>query len=123
VAVEVTETAVLPALASLGPGFRRLREASIGVHLDDFGTGFSSIALLRDLPVTALKLDASFVRDLATSERAHSLAAGLGGLVERLGLTGIAEGIEDAPVVPILQALGWQYGQGYLFGRPAPLPG
>lgn len=121
VAVEVTETAVLPALGSLGPGLRRLREASIGLHLDDFGTGYSSIALLRDLPVTVLKLDASFVRDLTASERAHSLAAGLGGLVERLGLAGIAEGIEDAPVVPILQALGWQYGQGYLFGRPAPL--
>jgi predicted signal transduction protein with EAL and GGDEF domain len=91
--------------------------------LDDFGTGYSSISVLRDLPVTGVKLDLRFVHDLTTgASQANALALGLSGLVNGMHLTGIAEGIETPMQAHILRAQGWQYGQGYYFGRPAPMP-
>ena len=91
--------------------------------MDDFGTGYSSISVLRDLPVTGVKLDLRFVHDLTTSpSQANALAQGLGGLVNGLNLTGIAEGIETATQADILRAQGWECGQGYFFGRPAASP-
>jgi diguanylate cyclase (GGDEF)-like protein/PAS domain S-box-containing protein len=125
--VEVTETAVL----SLGPdtvgGLVAVRNLGVGLHVDDFGTGFSSIALLRDLPVSGLKLDATFVAGLGdcaeqNNPRSEALAGGLAGLVAHLGLTGVAEGIETEGQAAALHEQGWLHGQGYLFGRPAPWP-
>ncbi len=121
--VEITETSALEISARTRSGLRTLRKAGVNVHVDDFGTGFSSIALLRDLPVTGLKLDASFVHDLtARKSAANALAAGLAGLADGLGLTGIAEGIERAEQASRLVTLGWRFGQGYHFGRPQPIP-
>ena len=128
--VEVTETAVLSLGAHTVGGLTAVRELGVGLHVDDFGTGFSSISLLRDLPVTGLKLDASFVADLAASAAtrdaggrgADALAAGLAGLVDHLGLTGVAEGIETEAQAEALHRQGWLHGQGYFFGRPAPWP-
>lgn len=121
--VEVTETAVLSLGALTVGGLAAVRALGVGLHVDDFGTGFSSISLLRDLPVTGLKLDASFVADLGDGGRgADALAAGLAGLVAHLGLTGVAEGIETGEQAALLREQGWQHGQGYLFGRPAPWP-
>lgn len=121
--VEITETAALDISQRTKAGLRTLRKCGVNVHVDDFGTGFSSIALLRELPVTGLKLDASFVRDLTTRKSAaNALAAGLAGLADGLGLTGVAEGIERADQARRLVALGWRYGQGYHFGRPQEIP-
>jgi diguanylate cyclase (GGDEF)-like protein len=120
--IEVTETAFLPALARTSADLADLRDRGIGLHIDDFGTGYSSIALLRDLPVTGLKLDLSFTRHLGTDATARALAAGLAGLVAGLNLDGIAEGIETPEQAEILREQGWTYGQGYLFGRPGPMP-
>jgi EAL domain-containing protein (putative c-di-GMP-specific phosphodiesterase class I) len=95
----------------------------VGVHVDDFGTGFSSISLLREWPVTGLKLDASFVRDLTiTDSPSNALAAGLAGLARGLDLMAIAEGVETVEQARIVAAQGWTHGQGYYFGRPGPLP-
>ena len=136
--VEVTETAVLSLGAHTVGGLSAVRALGVGLHVDDFGTGFSSISLLRDLPVTGLKLDASFVADLGAGAAdsaapgtgalgtgspgggAEALAAGLAGLVAHLGLTGVAEGIETEEQAAALREQGWQHGQGYLFGAPAP---
>ncbi len=120
--VEITETAALDISSRTKASLRTLRREGVNVHMDDFGTGFSSIAMLRELPVTGLKLDASFVRDLtARKSAANALAAGLAGLAEGLGLTGVAEGIETPEQAQRLIALGWRYGQGYLLGRPQPI--
>jgi EAL domain-containing protein (putative c-di-GMP-specific phosphodiesterase class I) len=95
----------------------------VSIHLDDFGTGYSSISVLRDLPVTGVKLDIRFVHDLTTGpSMANALVNGLSGLVEDLHLTGIAKGIETQMQANILRAQGWRLGQGYHFGRPAILP-
>jgi diguanylate cyclase (GGDEF)-like protein/PAS domain S-box-containing protein len=123
VIVEVTETAVLTLSAHTIASLIAIRDLGAGLHVDDFGTGFSSISLLRDLPVTGLKLDASFVSGLDGSEDdADTLATGLAGLVNHLGLTGVAEGVETEVQAQALTRQGWQHGQGYLFGRPVPWP-
>jgi EAL domain-containing protein (putative c-di-GMP-specific phosphodiesterase class I) len=100
--------------------------AGLGVAwwVDDFGTGFSSISHLRDLPITGLKLDQSFTSGLTLSDTpATRLAQGLVGLASGLGLATVAEGIETVEQSEVLSAQGWKYGQGWLFGRPvAALP-
>jgi EAL domain-containing protein (putative c-di-GMP-specific phosphodiesterase class I) len=120
--IEVTETAILSVLDRTTGDLADLRDHGIGIHVDDFGTGYSSIALLRDLPVTGLKLDLSFTRHLTTDQTARALAAGLAGLVHGLNIDGIAEGIETPEQAEILREQGWTHGQGYLYGRPAPMP-
>lgn len=123
IVVEVTETAVLSQLDSTGEDLFKLRDLGVGVHVDDFGTGFSSISLLRDLPVTGLKLDRSFVQRLTSDDsQANALSAGVVGLAHGLHLRGIAEGVETEAQWATLLAQGWEYGQGYLFGRPGSLP-
>jgi diguanylate cyclase (GGDEF)-like protein/PAS domain S-box-containing protein len=120
--VEITETAILSVLERTKQDIAHLRDQGIGIHIDDFGTGYSSIALLRDVPVTGLKLDLSFTRHLTTDATARALAAGLAGLAAGLNLDGIAEGIETPEHAEILRQQGWTHGQGYLYGRPAPIP-
>jgi diguanylate cyclase (GGDEF)-like protein/PAS domain S-box-containing protein len=121
--VEVTETAALSMTDSALHALESLRGLGVGVHLDDFGTGYSSISVLRDLPVTGVKLDLRFVRDLTSGKsQANALAHGLSGLVNGMHLTGIAEGIETQMQAHILHTQGWECGQGYHFGRPAILP-
>ncbi|HEY5136624.1 MAG TPA: EAL domain-containing protein [Candidatus Nanopelagicales bacterium] len=90
--------------------------------MDDFGTGYSSISLLRDLPVTGLKLDRRFVDELTEhASHANVLSSGLAGLATGLGLESIPEGIESEEQAHLVQAHGWTQGQGYLFSRPQPL--
>jgi EAL domain-containing protein (putative c-di-GMP-specific phosphodiesterase class I) len=120
--IEVTETAIMTALADSRDDLIALRALGFGIHMDDFGTGYSSIALLRDLPVTGLKLDTSFTRNITTDSTARILASGLAGLAEGLNLDSIAEGIETKAQADHLRKQGWVHGQGYLFGRPQPEP-
>ncbi len=121
-AVEVTETTVVRQLDLAQAALAELRGLGIGVHMDDFGTGYSSISLLRDLPVTGIKLDRRFVTELTEHDSsANALATGLAGLASGLGLESIAEGIETDEQARLVLAQGWTFGQGYLFGRPAPV--
>jgi diguanylate cyclase (GGDEF)-like protein/PAS domain S-box-containing protein len=119
--IEVTETAVLSVLDAAGRDLTVLRDLGVGIHVDDFGTGYSSISLLRDLPVTGLKLDGSFTGHLTDADdTALVLSAGIARLAEGLHLTSIAEGIETLEQARILRAQGWSNGQGYLYSRPKP---
>jgi len=123
IVVEVTETAVMSLLAGTRADLEALRDRGVGIHVDDFGTGFSSISLLRDLPVTGIKLDASFVADLsAEDDAASALSSGLAGLVRGLHLKGIAEGVESEVQHRILLRHGWTHAQGYVYGRPSREP-
>jgi diguanylate cyclase (GGDEF)-like protein/PAS domain S-box-containing protein len=121
--VEVTETAVLSLVDTTHSDLVSLRKLGVGVEVDDFGTGFSSISLLRDLPVTGLKLDRSFVQDLTDGDSPqNALAAGVAGLAQGLHLVGVAEGVETEAQHRTLVEQGWTCGQGYLFGRPEASP-
>jgi diguanylate cyclase (GGDEF)-like protein/PAS domain S-box-containing protein len=123
IVIEVTETAALSLTNSALHALESLRGLGVGIHLDDFGTGYSSISVLRDLPVTGVKLDLRFVHDLTSGKsQANALAQGLSGLVNGMHLTGIAEGIETQMQAHILHKQGWECGQGYYFGRPAAMP-
>jgi EAL domain-containing protein (putative c-di-GMP-specific phosphodiesterase class I) len=121
--IEITETAAMALSARTIEDLTALRDLGVGIHVDDFGTGFSSISLLRDLPVTGLKFDASFVADLSDGgESAHALSDGLAGLVNRLHLMGIAEGVESQDQHEALARHGWSHSQGYLYAHPQPQP-
>jgi diguanylate cyclase (GGDEF)-like protein/PAS domain S-box-containing protein len=123
IVIEVTETSILSLVDSARVALETLRGLGVGIHLDDFGTGYSSISVLRDLPVTGVKLDLRFVHDLTAGDsQANALAQGVSGLVNGMHLTGIAEGIETQMQADILRAQGWQCAQGYYFGRPAAHP-
>ncbi len=121
VTIEVTETAILSVIDSTRDDLAALRDLGVGIHVDDFGTGYSSIALLRDLPVTGLKLDMSFTTHLLDEQNAAVLSAALAGLANSLGLDSIAEGIETKRQAETLREQGWAHGQGFYYGRPAPL--
>ena len=121
--IEVTETAVITVLDHVRRSLTTMRAAGVGLHIDDFGSGFSSLSLLRDLPVTGIKLDRSFVHTLGPGGgSANALASGVAFLAAGLGLETIAEGIETEQQATMLRGQGWREGQGFLFGRPGPWP-
>ncbi|CAB5022757.1 MAG: EAL domain-containing protein [Actinobacteria bacterium] len=120
--IELTETAVMSGRETLSDDLAALRAIGVEIHVDDFGTGYSSISLLRDLPISGLKLDRSFVVTLDQgNESGYALAEGLASLTRSIGLVGVAEGIETPVQAALLRAMGWSHGQGWLFGKAAPL--
>lgn len=119
--VEVTETTVMRDPAGAQATLNLLREAGVGVALDDFGTGDSSLSRLQDLAFTELKIDKTFVAratEHATSARLVNFAAMLG---RGLGLTVVAEGVEDPETLAHVRRCRVARVQGYLFARPVPV--
>lgn len=124
--VEVTESAVVTDLATAIEQLQRLRAAGVRVAIDDFGTGQSSLAQLQHLPADELKIDKSFVLTLQPGSAEEELVRIAVELGHRFGMQVIAEGIETPAGLAVLQDLGCDLGQGYLFSRPmagADLPG
>lgn len=121
--LELTETTMLQLTDDAKRALIAVEELGLGIHVDDFGTGYASVGLLRQVPVTALKLDRSFVTPLgmATTEDLD-LVRGIAGLAHGLRLETIAEGVETDRQWRLLMEAGWAIGQGYLFGRPQPQP-
>ena len=119
--LEVTETSLLQVTDGVRCTMQELADLGVAWWVDDFGTGFSSISHLRDLPITGLKLDQSFTTGLTFNDTpAVQLSRGLVGLASGLGLQTVAEGIETVEQSQVLQSQGWICGQGWLFGRPMP---
>jgi diguanylate cyclase (GGDEF)-like protein len=118
---ELTENATIANIARAESLIRRLRELGCSVALDDFGTGLSSLAYLRQLPVTMLKIDGSFVRDILKDPRAESMVRAIAQLARSMSLTTVAEYVETEEIRTRLATLGVDYGQGFAIGRPAPL--
>jgi EAL domain-containing protein (putative c-di-GMP-specific phosphodiesterase class I) len=100
---------------------RRLRSLGCGVALDDFGTGLSSLSCLRQLPVTMLKIDGSFVRDVLKDPRAESMVRAIAQLARSMSITTVAEYVETEAISVRIAELGVDYGQGFAIGRPIPL--
>ena len=92
----------------------------MAIAIDDFGTGYSSLSYLEKLQVDRLKIDRSFVASLEQGKSGGRIAALIIQLAKQIGLTTIAEGIEEAWQAAALQDLGCEEGQGYHFGRPMP---
>lgn len=118
--VEVTESAVVTDLATAIEQLQRLRAAGVRIAIDDFGTGQSSLAQLQHLPADELKIDKSFVLTLQPGSAEEELVRIAVELGHRFGMQVIAEGIETPAGLAVLQGLGCDLGQGYLFSRPMP---
>jgi EAL domain-containing protein (putative c-di-GMP-specific phosphodiesterase class I) len=98
----------------------RLRAMGVRISVDDFGTGYSSLSYLKRLPVDELKIDRSFVKNIAHDENDVAIVRSITGLAHDLGLTVVAEGIEDRPSWDMLARLGCDVVQGYYVSRPLP---
>lgn len=118
--LELTESTLLETGTHTMDTLRMLRQRGIGLAIDDFGTGYSSLGYLKRLPITALKIDQSFVRDLEHDSDDRTLAATIVALGHSLGLKVIAEGVETEQQRRILLEQGCDLAQGYLFSRPLP---
>lgn len=118
--VEITETTLMTDLDAAKRTIESLNEASVEVHVDDFGTGYSSLSYLSRLPIAGLKIDRSFVTQMMNSREDMEVVRTITSLGKGLYMAVIAEGVETERQLEKLRALGCQYGQGFLFGRPLP---
>jgi diguanylate cyclase len=115
---EITESVAMEDTAATQQAFERLRRVGVHVSIDDFGTGHSSLALLRRLPAAELKIDRAFVGDLDSNASARSIAGAIVQMAHSLDLRVVAEGVETAAQRDVLVGLGCDELQGYLFARP-----
>lgn len=119
--VEVTESVFLgQATGVVARTLQRLSDAGISIALDDFGTGFASLTHLKQYPVSAIKIDRSFVMDLETSRSGATIVDAVTSLARSLKMTVVAEGIETRYQLDFLRARACTMGQGYFFARPMP---
>ncbi len=119
--LEVTESALMKNPAEAAKMLVAFREAGFGIAIDDFGTGYSSLSYLGALPATTLKIDRGFVRTMLSEPTSRRIVQTMLRLAEELGISVVAEGIEEPEQAQALIELGCDYGQGYLFGRPTPI--
>ena len=117
---EVTESSLLDDLPAATSALMELRRLGVEIALDDFGTGYSSLSYLRRLPVTAVKIDRSFVQGVGDSLTDEAIIEAVIDLSHALGLRVIAEGVEDVRQARSLMHMGADHAQGYHFGRPVP---
>jgi len=120
IAIEITEGLLLDANETVSSMLRAYTEAGVDISLDDFGTGYSSLAHLQKYDVDYIKIDRSFVNDLANNPKNLVLCKSIILMAHELGMKVIAEGIETIEQRDILMEIGCDYGQGFLFSRPVP---
>jgi diguanylate cyclase (GGDEF)-like protein len=118
--LEVTETAMIQDFDQASASLRMLRALGVGVSLDDFGAGYSSLSYLQRFPIDRIKIDRSFVKDVETEPSCRAIVKLVIDLCRNLKLTCIVEGMETAGQVRLLRTLGCKTMQGYLFGKPMP---
>jgi predicted signal transduction protein with EAL and GGDEF domain/CheY-like chemotaxis protein len=118
--LEITETGLMKDLQNVIPSLHRLTEIGVEISIDDFGTGYSSLAYLTTLPISELKIDIQFVRDLGITPQSSAVVTAIIALARSLGLRVIAEGVENLRQMEVLHRLGCGVMQGFLFSRPIP---
>ncbi len=118
--LEVTEDILLLDEAKVLDTFKRIQELGVRVVFDDFGTGYASLSYLKKFPLDGLKIDRSFVLELLGDSDDAAIVGSTVTLSRQLGLSVIAEGIENRATADLLISMGCEQGQGYFFGRPMP---
>jgi diguanylate cyclase (GGDEF)-like protein/PAS domain S-box-containing protein len=116
--LEVTETSLIADGAAAQKTMRGLDWLGVGLHMDDFGTGYGSLDYLQRFPFDTLKIDRSFVRGIAYDHESHLIVRSILDLAQAFGMDVVAEGIEDAEQLEELKTMGCPCGQGYYFARP-----
>jgi predicted signal transduction protein with EAL and GGDEF domain/DNA-binding NarL/FixJ family response regulator len=116
--IEITETGLMQDLKTVLPGLQRLSDIGVRLSIDDFGTGYSSLAYLTSLPISELKIDGSFVRNLVGQPQNSAVVTAVIALAGSLRLDVVAECVESLHQLDLLRRLGCHVMQGYLFCRP-----
>ncbi|MCE8034510.1 EAL domain-containing protein [Halomonas sp. MCCC 1A11057] len=119
--LELTEGILMIDTVAAVETLHRLRDMGVEVSIDDFGTGFSSLSYLKQLPIGKIKIDRSFVRDVTANRHDSAIVQGIISMAHHLGLGVVAEGIEEAAQRDFLAAHGCDVFQGFFFARPMPL--
>jgi diguanylate cyclase (GGDEF)-like protein/PAS domain S-box-containing protein len=117
--LEVTESGIIENLDLTLPRLHAIRSLGVGLAVDDFGTGYSSLSYLADLPINFVKIDKSFIDRITPDAGGTTLTRAVIELSRALGFTCIAEGVESESQRAVLDELGCEHAQGYLFARPA----
>lgn len=118
--LELTESALVDKPDDVVQVLERLRSLGCGISIDDFGTGYSSLSYLKNFPVTILKIDRTFVRDLAHDAGDRAIAQSVVSLAANLDMKTVAEGVEEPEQLEILKQIGCTYIQGFIHSRPVP---
>jgi len=118
--IEITESVAMQNIDLTIPILQAFRDSGIGVAIDDFGTGYSSLSYLKLLPIDTLKIDQSFIREIATAKRDARIVRAVIEMAHSLGLRVVAEGVETEEQRDTLQGLECDEIQGFLFSRPVP---
>lgn len=121
--VELTESALTADGPAANGLLQSLRRMGVSIAVDDFGVGYSSLTLLRRLPISALKIDRSFIAELTWNRQDLAIVEAILTMAHSLGLRTVAEGVEQADQNVALSVLGCQDAQGYLYGRPTDVDG
>jgi EAL domain-containing protein (putative c-di-GMP-specific phosphodiesterase class I) len=116
--VELTESCLMRSVQESLQQLQRLHNLGVGISIDDFGTGYSSLSYLRRFPVSALKIDRSFVQDIGEHDDHQAIVKNIIAMAEVLKLEVVAEGVETERQLSCLYAAGCRTVQGYLLGRP-----
>jgi EAL domain-containing protein (putative c-di-GMP-specific phosphodiesterase class I) len=123
IAIEITEGLLMDATSDVRSKLRGFREAGLQVSLDDFGTGYSSLGYLKKFDIDYLKIDRTFVQNLAPDSEDLALCEAIIVMAHKLGIKVIAEGIETMEQRDLLTLVGCDYGQGNLFSKAVPANG
>lgn len=118
--LELTESVLMADPEQVIGILGELKERGISLAIDDFGTGYSSLVYLKQFPMDTLKIDQAFVRDMLVDQNDRAIVATIIAMAQQLGLTTVAEGVEQKGQREALQQLGCVLAQGYLFSRPEP---
>ena len=118
--LEITENVLIEDMDAVADRAGRLRRFGVGITIDDFGTRYSSLGYLQSLPISGIKIDQSFVRDLGVRSSGASIVSAMIGIARGFGLSLVAEGVEKQEHVDSLRTSGCDVMQGYLFSRPLP---
>jgi EAL domain-containing protein (putative c-di-GMP-specific phosphodiesterase class I) len=118
--LELTEGVLLQNIEETISNMNKLKDLGIRFSLDDFGTGYSSLQYLRRFPLSQLKIDQSFVRELVTDNNDQAIVSTIIAMARSLQLDVIAEGVETSEQRALLAEMGCHRYQGYLFGKPVP---
>ena len=116
--IEITESAVMENRGRAVETLRELRDLGVGIAVDDFGTGHSSLAYLKNFPITKLKIDKAFVRPLPSDGRDLAIVCAIIDMAHSLELSACAEGVENEAVLDLLRGPGCDEIQGYVFSPP-----
>ncbi|MDP3903948.1 MAG: EAL domain-containing protein, partial [Methylococcaceae bacterium] len=118
--LELTESVAMQDVYTSLRTLKTLKQAGVQISIDDFGTGYSSLSYLKQFPIDRLKIDQSFVADIASDPNSAAIVLAIIAMSHSLGLDVIAEGVETQEQLKFLKMHGCNEVQGYLFGRPMP---